>query len=303
MLRRLPPGLQAAPTGAAHRLRYRGHVLRRIASGAGAVLIGLGVLVLLFVVYQLWGTNLAESSSQGQLSQQFAQQISHRPKATGAAAPAAPEALPGGVIAHLRIPAISVDKYVVEGVGEEDLKKGPGHYAGTPLPGQVGNVAIAGHRTTYGAPFYNLNELKDGDPIYLSTTQGNFEYLVTSSEVVDPSDVGVVANTPDQAKLTLTTCNPRFSAATRLIVFARLTAMPLPAAAPALAAPRTLTHSSADILTTVLYGVGALLVGVAAWLLGSRWRRLPAWLMGTPAFLVVLYFFFENVSRLLPSSI
>ena len=123
-----------------------------------------------------------------------------------------------------------MDKVIVEGTGTTDLRQGPGHYDGTPLPGQIGNAAIAGHRTTYGAPFYNLNELADGDPIVVTTTQGVFTYSVTRSLIVpcgdsncnDPADVAVIApsTTPE---LTLTTCNPRFSSSSRLVVQATLT--------------------------------------------------------------------------------
>src|SRR5207253_1324674 len=84
------------------------------------------------------------------------------------------------------------DKAVVEGVGTEDLKKGPGHYPQTPMPGQKGNAAIAGHRTTYGHPFYDLDSLKPGDDVLVSTKQGKFRYQVDHSTVVDPHDVQVL---------------------------------------------------------------------------------------------------------------
>ena len=99
--------------------------------------------------------------------------------------------------------------------------QGPGHYTGTPLPGQVGNAAIAGHRTTYGHPFYNLDSVKVGDPIVLTTLQGIFVYDATKSVVVSPSDTTVLDNVIAN-QLTLTTCNPRFSASTRLVVQATL---------------------------------------------------------------------------------
>src|SRR5207245_6036160 len=104
------------------------------------------------------------------------------------------------------------------------------------LPGQPGNAAIAGHRTTYGAPLYNLNELGRGDPIFITTPQGTFRYDVGRSLVVAPSDVSVIAATPAN-QLTLTTCTPRFSAAQRLIVQASLVGTPAPAAPAAPPAP------------------------------------------------------------------
>src|SRR5206468_12704168 len=100
-----------------------------------------------------------------------------------------------------------VEKTVVQGVGVEDLKKGPGHYSDTPMPGQQGNASIAGHRTNYGAPFYNLDQLKPSDPILVTTVQGSFRYDVLETKIVRPSKVDVLENTPDN-RLTLTTCHP-----------------------------------------------------------------------------------------------
>ncbi|HET6795090.1 MAG TPA: class E sortase [Acidimicrobiales bacterium] len=303
---------------------------RRVVAGVGRALIGLGVLILLFVAYQLWGTNLSESSSQHDLGQQFQAELrSARPPASTTttsvvprpggdpcqAAPAAPasaarptEGQPLGII---RIPKIGVDKYFVEGTGEPDLKKGPGHYPGTPMPGETGNAAIAGHRTTYGAPFYNLNALNPGDAICVTTLHGNFTYLMTGSKVVVPTDVSVIGPT-SFPQLTLTTCNPRFSAAQRLVIFARLdttvtAALPAPKrdVAPVTAAsPDVLTEgTSKAIVPTVGWGLGCIAVALLAWGLARRWRRLPAYLVAAPVFLVLLYFFFEIVSRILPSSI
>ena len=112
---------------------------------------------------------------------------------------------------------------VVEGTDADQLRSGPGHYPGTPLPGEAGNVAIAGHRTTYLHPFYNLDGLAPGDPISVLTVQGLFVYHVVSIQAVDPTDVAVVAPTPTPM-LTLTTCNPRYSASQRLVVQAALVA-------------------------------------------------------------------------------
>lgn len=110
---------------------------------------------------------------------------------------------------------------IVEGTGEGQLQQGPGHYPGTPLPGEAGNSAIAGHRTTYAAPFYNLNELQPGDLIYIQTSQGIFDYSVSYSETVSPTDTAVLDDTT-VPQLTLTTCNPRYSSTQRLVVVALL---------------------------------------------------------------------------------
>ena len=133
-----------------------------------------------------------------------------------------PVPLPGGALDHLVVPAIGLSRYVVQGVGETDLQMGPGHYPGTPLPGQPGNVGIAGHRTTFGAPFFRLNEVSRGDLILLTDTSGTtWVYGVVRMWVVDPGDTGVLDPTR-ASMLTLTTCNPRFEASSRLVVRAAL---------------------------------------------------------------------------------
>lgn len=115
---------------------------------------------------------------------------------------------------------------VVAGVTETDLIDGPGHYPGTALPGQAGNMAIAGHRTTYGSPFGRIDELDEGDEIHLEDRAGDqFVYRVVEQRIVAPEDVWVVASDPlgrGRPTLTLTTCHPRFSNEQRLVVFAEL---------------------------------------------------------------------------------
>lgn len=131
----------------------------------------------------------------------------------------------------LRIPRLGrgYQQVVVEGVTSGDLQKGPGHYPGTALPGRLGNVVISGHRTTYGHPFNRLDELRPGDAIVLEVRDRYFTYRVTTHRVVDPGDVAVTLPVPDRPGarparrlLTLTTCNPKYSAATRLVVHAEL---------------------------------------------------------------------------------
>jgi sortase A len=131
-------------------------------------------------------------------------------------------------------------RVVFEGVSHEDLKRGPGHYPGTALPGVVGNMVISGHRTTYGAPFNRVDELHAGDPIVLETRDTWFTYRVTSEQVVAPTAVSVTYPVPGQKGavptkrlLTLTTCNPKYSATQRLIVHAILdTSLPKSAGTP-----------------------------------------------------------------------
>jgi sortase A len=137
----------------------------------------------------------------------------------------------------LRIPKAGVNHVVVEGVGDEELRKGPGHYPDcetgfpgplcTPLPevwpGERGRVIISGHRTTYGAPFYDLNELKNGDEIEIRARWGEFTYEVVDKMVVEPNSTDIAnPRASESRELVLTTCNPRYSAAERLIIVARI---------------------------------------------------------------------------------
>jgi sortase A len=131
-------------------------------------------------------------------------------------------------VAILRIPVLGLEKAVVEGVSSRELAQGPGHYPDTPLPGQAGNAAIAGHRTTYGAPFNHLDGLHAGDDIWVTTLQGQFHYEVVDSRVVNPHDISLLGPTTDN-RLTLTTCHPEYSASERYVVIAELVGDPVPA--------------------------------------------------------------------------
>jgi sortase A len=124
----------------------------------------------------------------------------------------------GDSLTRIKIPALGVNIVVVQGTTESALQAGAGHYVNTPLPCEAGNVAIAGHRTTYGKPFTNLDRLKPGDTIELDTPIGGCVYTVAQNPfVVTPTDVSVLSATTAQT-LTLTTCNPKGSAAQRLVV-------------------------------------------------------------------------------------
>lgn len=318
----------------------------RIVGGVGRVLIALGTVVLLFVAYQLWGTGFHEARAQSNLEEEFEESLDAGP--AGRERPAAPTAPaeglpseevpaqeeaplpppPGEAVAMLRIPKLDLEKVVVEGVSVADLRKAPGHYPRTPMPGQPGNAAIAGHRTTYGAPFWDLDQLQPGDEILVRTLQGEFRYEVDRTSVVRPDQLEVLDQT-EEARLTLTTCNPRFSAAQRLVVSAVLVDEPAPAPAepaepgePAEPAepgtdpgtepePDTETPAEDVALTgdPSARGPAALLGGVvvalyvAIWLLGRAWRRWPVYLLGAPVLLVALFLLFEQVARLFPANI
>jgi sortase A len=128
--------------------------------------------------------------------------------------------LKGDSIARIEIPSIGVDEYVVEGTDLESLRKGPGHYPETPLPGERGTSAIAGHRTTYGAPFRHIDELDPGDRIIIDMPDGRFIYRVEESKIVDDQDLSVL-DPVGYRRLMLSACHPLYSAAQRIIVYAR----------------------------------------------------------------------------------
>ena len=128
--------------------------------------------------------------------------------------------LPGDAIARIEIPSIGVSEYVVEGTDTDDLRKGPGHYPDTPLPGGPGTAAIAGHRTTYGAPFRDIDKLRRGQVIYLTTPTHRYVYRVTDNRIVDDQDLSVLEPVGHK-QLILSACHPLYSAAQRVVVFAR----------------------------------------------------------------------------------
>ncbi len=191
------------------------------------LLVAAGLLVA-FVAYQQWGTAVGHWRAQSALRSQFdqAESAAHTARARGEAV-AVPYPAVGDPVGVLVIPKLGLDQVMVEGVDASQLAAGPGHYPATALPGQAGNAAAAGHRTTHGAPFYGLDRLHPGDPIQVTTLQGRFTYRVARSAVVAPSD-GAVLDPSPTPELTLTTCNPKYSAAQRLVVVADLVTPPAP---------------------------------------------------------------------------
>ncbi len=208
----------------------------------GKFFISVGVGVLLFVAWTLWGTGIYTAQQQNRLEEEFAEQpeiAAKQDPLTGFTGPSdeyRPSA--GDPVFALEMEVAGIRDMVVEGVETEELKLGPGHYPdcrGTfekPLctndeeiwPGEQGRVIVSGHRTTYGAPFWDLNKAKEGDEIITRTKWGNFTYEVTEIRVVDDEARDVaIANPPgNKAEIVLTTCNPRFSAAQRLVVLGEM---------------------------------------------------------------------------------
>ncbi len=317
-----------------------------------ATFVTTGLLLLAFVAYQLWGTALYEHNAQAHLRQELAGKL-HTPSTTTTApptttpgatttttapttntdevAPTTPDPPVNTPIGLLSIPRIGMsDAAIVEGTAENQLQQGPGHYVGTSLPGQAGNAAIAGHRTTYGAPFYNLNELQPGDPITIQTGQGIFQYQVVTSHVVSPSNVTVLDSSPGP-ELTLTTCNPRYSAATRLVVVATLktsiTSATFPSAtttstpgssatSPPATLPKTLAGGAeggglsgvstrGEVYEAVLWGALTLIAAILGAIGWRRGRRPWSWVvfgMGIPLTVAGLLLCFQHISLALPQS-
>lgn len=214
----------------------------------GWVLVWAGVYLLGFVAYELWGTNLLADRSQDRLNQQLVEslpaqreQVEQRfydastgrilaEQPTGQVETKPIQWEPTPAEAHgfgkIRIPKIGLDAVIVEGVQRDTLKLGPGHMSSTPMPGQPGNSVLSGHRTTYGAPFADLEELAVGDLIEVETATGVHTYQLREAPVVvKPTDIWVT-DPREGAWLTLTTCHPKFSARQRLVVFAELVSGP-----------------------------------------------------------------------------
>jgi sortase A len=181
-------------------------------SGVSVLLAVLAVGLLAYPMY----TNLYQGRLQSKLAIQFNNAQTKKAYVAG-------ETAIGDPITKISIPAADLKPtVVVEGTGASALRAGAGHYPNTPLPGEEGNVAIAGHRTTYGKPFANLDRLKVGDEIFLETPVGKYTYKVTKNPYpVEANDFSVISQTPGHT-LTLTTCHPKGSARQRLIVKAEL---------------------------------------------------------------------------------
>ena len=238
-----PPTEQAPPDPFTRRLRW-----------AGEILVTIGLVLLLFVVYEVWVTNWLTAGRQDDAARALVREWANTPPAVTPSAPA-PAAV-GTPIARLTIPSLGAGHswVVVEGTGQDQLRTGPGHYQGSGSPGLPGNFAVAGHRVGRGAPFLDNGEIESCAPIVVETAQGWVIYRVLphadevatwatgrgrtpacqgltpidgapGEEIVSPRDVGVIAPVPNRpgldptaSMITLTTCHPKFSARQRLIV-------------------------------------------------------------------------------------
>lgn len=279
----------------------------------GRILIATGLFLLSFVAYQLWGTGLSERKAQDRLTEQFTN--------TTTTVATSPTTLPkptvpkvGDIVGKLTIPSIGVSKWIIAGVGYKQLEQGPGLFAGSPLPGQLGNVAIAGHRTTYGAPFGRINEIKKGDEISISTSSDTFVYIVNNNpRIVSAHDVSVVKTLDTSvASLTLVSCHPKWTSKQRIIVTALLqpTVTPLPPTAFTADTNHTEVlnegwfHDRSAIPQTIACALLLAGIWVGASIIQrrgrSKWVVYPVTLA---IFAPVLFVFFGYLTRLLPTNL
>jgi sortase A len=204
--------------------------LRGLVHGLGELCITLGVVLLLFVAWQLWWTDVAAGRTQDRTVQRVERGWA-QPQAAGAAGTSVRDVATGAPVGLLRVPRFGRDyvRPVLQGVGLDVLDDGVGHYPASAGPGEVGNFAVAGHRVTYGKPFNKIAELRPGDDVVVETRDTSYVYAVLRSTVVAPEQVDVVAPVPQQVGqrstrrlLTMTACHPKYSARQRYVVFAEL---------------------------------------------------------------------------------
>jgi sortase A len=311
-LRRQPARVHSRP-----KERTLGDRQRRRWLSVASWLRNLGALLILFAAWQLWGTAITQHHSQSQLQKQFTAEVHQAAPVHGfTLAPATARLVdpsPGTVMGLLQVPKIGVSEYIVSGTDANDLALGPGHYLYTALPGQAGNVAIAGHRTTHGAPFNRLAELAPGDPIYLTTTGGQrLTYVVAVPPApVSPSDVSVLNNFGDN-RLTLTTCNPEFSARQRLIVVAAYQPPGAVHAEPIVkgrgqpyrSAPASANGWDMSLAPVVLIELALVVaLGLANRRLSRTYGRAGRWLILIPVWTALVFALFQTLTNFLPAAV
>ena len=236
---RVPPLPQESESASAPAL------VQRVVRTVGEILVTCGLVVLLFVIYELFITDVIADRRQGELAAQLQEDWD-----SGSDVVPVHESKVGDAFGVLHIPRLGLDyeRVVLEGTQEKQLSQGPGHYTGTAMPGEQGNVSFAGHRVGKGSPFLDLDLLLPGDPIVVETADTWFVYRmlgdvatgdvdgdpsgIPGRQIVAPEDIEVISPTPNAAAgaaptgayLTLTTCHPRYSARQRMIIHARLDA-------------------------------------------------------------------------------
>jgi len=297
----------------------------------GRIMTWVGLLLILFFVHQFWMSGISESRAQQLLLGQLQQDARSSGAAGGitsgqqsgvltgnegktGGAPTKPKAqaepappAPGDPVALMQIPSLHLEAVVVEGTSGAQLTKGPGHFRNTVMPGQKGNSAIAGKRTTYGAPFSKLGDLQPGDQIQTTTTSGVFRYQVEGKSKTVESGQRDPLRPTSTARLTLITSDPRYLATDREVVTARLLSKP---AKTSTAAPTSVVDEPESGLSgdfrvwaqAIIFGQLLLAAFLATRILYERWLRWPTYLITTPILLALLILFFESIGQLLPAT-
>lgn len=287
------PKAVAAPSRPPRRQRVRRTV--------GFVCLAVAASVAAFLVFEFGISSLWTARSQRVLLTEFRTLSAQGPASTLAWQPAL-----GQPIGILTIPRLGIQTVVVEGTSSSDTAQGPGHFAGSPLPGRPGNSVIAGRRASFGSAFANIGELQKGDTIQVSTGVGMFTYLVNGTTTIEPNDLDVVNPTPDN-RLTLMTSDPKYRASGRLVVTAALVGLPAPQAVrPIAVLPQDQVGLSGEpwAFAPLLLWI-ELLVGtaLAALWLARRSARRVAWLYATPIVMALMWASFMALNRLLPATV
>lgn len=306
---------------------------------AAEALTVVGVMVLVFVVYAVWGTGLAAAQSQRQLERTFNEQL-RTSVSLGADAEeqdsgilggpttdddeeqadeeAADEAValvqpsPGDPIAILDLPTIGSRQIVVEGTRAGDLTAGPGRLRSSPQPGRAGNAVLFGRRTTYGRPFAQLDELRPGDPMDVVTTEGKFRYVVQQVRVVaagEPDPIGATFSN----RLTLVTSDDKYGTTGRLVAIGLLEGAPVPTPTDADGRPPPVPfvkpdefgtkRTTADIALAILFTQALVAAYFGTKWLYRNWLPWSTWLVTAPVFILVALLWLDSMTRLLPSTL
>jgi sortase A len=268
----------------------------------GQVLMLVGVGLLAFVLFVFGLTWLSERRSQHNLMQKF------KAEAAVGKLPVGGQIPEGSPVALLDIPRLGVHQVVVEGTDAVRTEAGPGHLRSSPLPGQRGNAVIAGRRTTYGAPFLHLDELRPGNTVTVTTGEGVQRYVISSRpKTIDVGHADVLGPSVHN-RLTLVTSDPPMAATRRLAVVADLKGNPEPALPGRPSAVRSderglqgMSGSVAPVIFVWLELLAAAVVGT--WFVYRRWPRSQAWVVTTPVLAALLWVSFEGIVRLLPATL
>jgi len=272
----------------------------RVRRWAGHLLLGLGIVLAVFLAYEFVFTGYYEARAQHTLLPEFQQRMAEGGGFDSLTAP-----VPSGPVALIQIPAIGVDQVVVEGSSPQNLKQGPGHMPGSPLPGEFGNSVIQGHRLTYGGPFGKLDQLKPGDVITTVTGLGKFSYKVDRVRVIVPGESDVIGPAL-KSELTLVTSRA-VGSTDRLAVIASLVGHPVgvPKRPPVAVGSdeQGTTGDMTGLLAAVLWAQVLIVLLVVAGRLYRRWPKMAVYLMTTAPILTVLWLTFQSLDRFLPGTL